>query len=406
MTDKSVSKQSLKNLFMSVGSIVAFNMVIQFFLYPFMERRLGHDAYGVALSLISLVGITSISLGSSANYSRMMTESRYKPANSNYVFVLLLGGILCSVIGGIYLYTLGIFSWLTFLLFSLLIISTAFRYYSDVNFRLGGDFFGYMIFYLLIAVGYVIGAGVYALTGEWMLAIILGELVGIAFVAVFGNIYKKALSRPDESMPRVLRSMGFLLSSSFMENLTLNADRLILLAFCDGETVAIFYTASLLGKAIAMLSSPLNSLIISYLVRGNVSLTKKFWWLALGGAFGLGTLAFAACAAVSPFVLRILYPSLWELARPYIVPAILSQIFYFIAGMLLVVLLKFNGEKRQFLINAVYGAEFFILVIVGTALGGLGGFVTASLVANLLRFLGVALLGFWAVRQRKQENII
>ncbi len=393
--DKNLKK--FYDLCMSVGAVVVFNAVIQLFIYPFIADRLGNEGFGQVRAMMALVSILAGSLGVSANYSRMMTDAKIHPSNSAYVYILLGGSFVCAGLGIAYMSALGAFSIVGALLFATLIMLTAFRYYSDVDFRLKTDFFGYMMFYLAVSLGYATGIAVYYFTQQWFLAFIVGEAVGIAFVVIKGNIYKKAFARPDGSFGGVAKSMSFLLSSNLMENLTLNADGLVLVLFCDEEAVAIFYTASLLGKVIAMLSAPLNSIVISHIIKSNVRLDRRFWLIALGAVSALGALAFGACVLVSPIFMRIFYPALYGAVKGYVAPAILGQIFYFISGILLVALLKFNGEKRQFLINASYCAEFFIIVTGLTAIYGLSGFIYGTLIANAIRFVGAASVGFVAL---------
>ena len=69
------------DLCMSVGAVVVFNMVIQLFIYPFIANRLGNEGFGHVRAMMSLVSITAGSLGVSANYSRMMTESKFHPSD-------------------------------------------------------------------------------------------------------------------------------------------------------------------------------------------------------------------------------------------------------------------------------------------------------------------------------------
>ncbi len=399
------NKKKLYDLIMSVGAVVVFNMVIQLFIYPFIADKLGNEGFGAVRSMMAFTSITAGSLGVAANYSRMMTEKEHRPANSNYVYILLCGSLLCALLGVGYMYGLGELAPVSALLFATLIILTAYRYYSDVDFRLKTDFLGYMIFYLAIAAGYAVGTLVYLVTKEWFLAFIVGEAAGIIFVVIRGSIYKKAFARPDGSTKKVLSSMSYLLFSTLMENLTLNADGLVLVAFCGEESVAVFYTASLLGKVIAMLSAPLNSIIISYIVKNNAKLNGRFFTVAVFAVSALGVLAFAVCRIASPIFIRIFYPSLVEATAPVLSAAILGQIFYFISGILLIVLLKFNGEKRQFLINSIYCAEFFVIVTALTAFLGLSGFVTGTLIANAVRFFGVIVLGYFSVSAAKKKQI-
>ena len=390
------NKKKIKDLMLSIGATAVFNMVIQFAMYPFLERNLGKENYGVALSILSIVAILAGTIGTAANYSRMVTGANNGIActNGDYNIILLTLSTLCGLGGIFYLRYLGISSALAAVIFVILIILTALRYYSDVEYKMNADFMRYMIFYVAISLGYLLGMLVYRLTGEWMLAFVAGEALGVIFVIFQGTIYRKDVLSPSAKFVPVCKSMGFLLLSTLIDNLTLNADRLLLMIFAGGSAVSIYYTASLLGKVVAMLSVPINSIIISYLVKYDGSLTKKFWSVAAGGSIVLGTLAFAGCTIISPFLLNILYPDLKNDIAPYIAPAILGQIFYFVSGVLLVILLKFRGEKKQFLFNTFYMVEFMAIVIVGTWLGGLDGFVYTCLAANAIRFVAVIIWGF------------
>ena len=401
------NKKKITDLMLSIGATAVFNMVIQFAMYPFLERNLGKENYGVALSVLSIVAILAGTIGTAANYSRMVTNANNGIActNGDYNIILLTLSTVCGLGGIFYLRYLGISSALAAVIFVALIVLTALRYYSDVEYKMNSDFMRYMIFYVAISVGYLLGMLVYRMTGEWMLAFVAGEALGVIFVVFQGTIYRKDVLKPSENFVPVCKSMGFLLLSTLIDNLTLNADRLLLMIFAGGSAVSIYYTASLLGKVVAMLSVPINSIIISYLVKYDGSLTKKFWSVAAGGSLILGALAFAGCTIISPFLLNILYPDLKNDIAPYIAPAILGQIFYFVSGVLLVILLKFRGEKKQFLFNAFYALEFMAIVIVGTWLGGLDGFVYTCLAANAIRFVAVIIWGFIPSKAERAAKI-
>ncbi len=400
------NKRKIKDLSMSISAIAIFNMVIQFAMYPFLEQNLGKEGYGVALSLLSVISIISGTLGTSANYSRMVTcaDMSIDYTNGDYNIILLVLSAICGVGGVLYLNYIGVSSVLSAIIFFLLIISTSFRYYSDVEYKMNTNFFRYMMFYNIVSVGYLLGLLVYKISGEWLVAFLIGESLGIAFVVIWGTIYRKNILTPSKNFPLICKSMGFLLLSTLIDNLTLNADRILLMVFSGAGAVAIYYTASLLGKVVAILSAPINSIIISYLVKYKGGLTKKFWTVSTLATVALGVVSFAGCTIISPFMLKLLYPDLVRECMPYIAPSILGQIFYFISGILLVILLKFRGEKRQFFFNAAYAVEFFAIVIVGTLLFGLNGFVYSSLIANAIRFIAVIIWGFAPTKQKNTQN--
>ncbi len=399
------NKGKIKDLTLSISATVMMNVVIQFVIYPQLERGLGEEQYGVTLSILSIIAIFASTLGSSANYSRMVTNAKadIEYTNGDYNIVLLPLSALCGLGGIFYLRYLGITSVLAILFFLLLTVLTVFRYYSDVAYRMKGDFVRYMIFYALISVGYIIGMLIYRLTDEWMLALICGEGAAIVFSFFTAELYRKDVLKPSKNFLLVCKSMAFLMLSSLIESLTLNADRLLLMVFSGGVAVSIYYVASLIGKIIAMLSTPINSIIISYLVKYEGKLTKKFWAVSVIALSALGVLAFLGCMIIAPFLLKILYPDLYPLAKPHVPMAMLGQIFYFISGILLVILLKFCGEKNQFLFNLGYAIEFLVIVIAGTYFGELEGFVYSSLAANAIRFAAVIIWGIAVVIRSKKE---
>ena len=399
------NKEKIRSLCLNIGAIVLLNVIIQFLIYPVMERKMGEADFGVVLSLLALVSITANTVGIAVNYARLVKVREIETANGDFNLFLLFGGLVSAGIGVFYLAQLGLLSPINGFLFSLLILLTTFRYYSDVEFKIKGNSLRYFLFYALISLGYLAGLLVYRISGNWMTAIITGEACGILFAALASGIYRRALI-PSRALGVVWKSILFLLLSGLLENLTLNADRLILLAFAGGESVTVYYIASLFGKVASLLTVPLNAVIISYLIRYEKDLTPRFWSIFVVGGLIVGGLGLGGCLLGSYIILPFLYADTFTLAMPYIFPAIASQIFYFVSSVLLVVLLRFRGEKKQFLMNLGYAAEFFLLVFIGTITNGLVGFVWFSLIANLLRFLLVAAWGFLPDRRvRKQVGL-
>ena len=397
------NRGKILNLIYSIGATAVFNMVLQFLVYPTFERSLGTDAYGVALSAISLLAIVAGTCGYAVNCSRLLGVKDNRTSNGDYNLILLVMGSVGSVIGVFYLVSIGIATPFSAILFVALVFATMLRYYSEVEFRLSTNFFRYMIYYVLISVGYVLGLLVFRATSSWISALLIGEILGVLFVIIFGTIYRRPLLRPTKHLAPIIASIGFIFVSALIDNITLHADRILLLAITgDGSTVTTYYIASLVGKIVSMLTLPINAILLSYLVRYNGNLSKKLWALAIGGATAFGILGFIGCMIVSPILIKILYPDNLAEVLPYVAPAILGQIFYFVSGMLMIVLLHFKGEKKQFIFNSAYAVEFFACVAIGTAIGGLTGFVWSILIANAIRFLAAIIWGFSGRKSRSQ----
>ena len=392
---KPENRKKLLDLIYSIGAAGIFNMVIQILIYPDFKRVLGDEKNGVALSIISLIAITAGTCGYAVNCSRILGVEKGYTKNSDYNLILLGMGIIGSVIGVIYIYRLGYTSLTSIVLYVLLMFSTMLRYYSEVEFKINTNFFRYMIYYILISVGYAAGLLLFHSTGEWMIPLIIGETLSVLYVVIRGKIYRRPFFKPTTDFLPILSSIGLIFLSALIDNVTLHADRILLLAITgDGSYVTTYYAASLLGKVISMLTLPINAILISYLVRYKGGLTKKLWLTVIAAAGTFGILGFLGCFLVSPFVIKLLYGGLYSSAAPILAPAILGQVLYFVSGMLMMVLLRFKGEKKQLIFNAGYALEFFASVALATFIGELTGFVYGILIANAVRFCAVVIWGF------------
>ncbi len=397
------NKKKISDLIFNVLATLIMNCVLQFLCYPIFERKLGEEINGIVLTLISIVSITAGTLGSAGNYSRLVTENVHQPSNGDYNVILLIGSIICCVIGVIFLWTKNLLTPLYAITFSLLLIFTVFRYYSDVEYKIKTNFLRYFIFYLFISVGYVLGIILFNLTGLWTIAILLGEIFAVGYAFFSTDIFRKR-QKPSVKFKIILQSCGLLIISILLENLTLNADRLVLLSLTNGTNVTYYYVASLFGKVVALLTVPINSLVISYLIRYEGDLTKKLWSIFTVSALVLGVLAVIGCYVGSIIILPILY-DWFAVVKSILMPSIISQVFFFISSVLLVILLRFFGEKKQFLLNLIYGITFFITTIICTKLNGLNGFVYSSLAVNGLRLLIVIVFGFiFKPKKERMQN--
>ena len=389
------NRKKLLNLMYSILAAGIFNLVIQIIVYPDFNRVLGDSANGVALAIISMLAITAGTCGYAVNCSRILGVEKGYTKSSDYNVILLGMGVICSVIGVVYIYFRGYTSPLALTLYVILMFATMLRYYSEVEFKINTNFFRYMIYYILISAGYVAGLFIFRKTGQWMIPLIIGEALAVLFVVIFGKIYRSPFIKPTKAFFPIFSSIGFIFLSALIDNITLHADRILLLSITNNGTfVSIYYAASLMGKVVSMLTLPINAILISYLVRYTGGLTKKLWLAIIAGATAFGALGFLGCWIFSPFVIKILYTDLLAAARPFLIPAILGQIFYFVSGMLMMVLLRFKGEKKQLIFNSAYAVIFFSSVAVGTVLGGLTGFVYGILIANAARFVAAVIWGF------------
>lgn len=382
----------LESVLLSVVGLCLYNLTLQVLVYPTFDRVLGHEIYGNILTAVSVISVAAVSVGVGINYARMALSERVDSANGDYNAALLAGAVFCAAAGVFAGRFVGFDGAASYGLLAVMAVVMMLRYYSDVDFRLDINYRKLFVFYLVLSAGYAAGTFLFPKTGHWQTVFILAEALSVLFVIAFGKIYRKPFLLSDNHR-RVFRSCAQLVGSQLFANFILHCDRMLINFFMDGTAVTIFYTASLLGKSIALLTGPFNGVIIGYLAKENKTITRKFFLLCVGGACAVGLLVLAVLIPVTPFVIRLLYPGIADSAAPYYLIANAGQIVYFIANLLLVIALRFLPERFQFAVNLGYTALYLALCIPCLMQGNLMRFLQCALLVNLIRFAVIVLVG-------------
>jgi len=395
-----------KDIMYSMAAVVLYNGVIQFAVYPFFNNEMGGATFGVVLSLHSILMIIAGACGGAANNSRMVTQLKFTPSNSDYNFILFFLGIASIIVGTIYFVVAapaGI-TMAAIVLYAGLMFIMLLRYYGDVEFRLRIDFKRYFIYYFLISIGYCLGLYIYHVTGQWALALLVGEIMAVGYVIWKGHIFTPLVWGRTQYTSAVWKSTTFLLTANLISLLIVNADRILLLFFEGGTAVTAYYVASLLGKLIALLTVPLSGVMLSYLVRYDGSLSRRMFLQGTGLILVMSAVAFSCCFLLSPWLIRWLYPSSLEIAKPILALAIAGQIIYFATSILKIVLLRFYEEKYQTYLNIIYGLSFFVITILALIFGELNEFAWAVLIVNTGYFILIVGFGLYKIDRKLEFN--
>lgn len=401
MKPRTTRANFLESVVLSVIAIGVSNAVVQFLVYPVISRRIGADAFGHVLTLLSVQAVAAVSVGAGVNYARMANVPRFEAENGDYNRCLLPGLIAVAVCGAGALLIFGAPHPASWALYPLLCVTATMRYYGNVAFRLEVNYRKNFLFFLFLSVGYALGLLLFLPTGLWEVAILFGELLAVVYVALSSPVLRRPFLKTSPHAREVRASCAALIPAQLFSNLPLHADRLLIGALLDGTQVTIFYTASLLGKAIAMVTDPVAGVAIGFLARSKSFGRRQFVLTALVSLV-LGALVFAALIPIAPFLIGMLYPEISAEAKPFFLVANGGQIVYFIANLLLVIVLRFAEEKYQFFINVTYSVLFFAACIPALLHGGLWSFCTLVLVLNAARLLAVLILGFFKSKGERQ----
>lgn len=380
---------------LTISALVIMNVVAQFVIYPLWSRVFGEEQYGNIIYVMSLVNIFAVSMGISANYARMVESAKRTTCNGDYNCILSV----CSIIAGTLCFGIIFFSDLNMspveiTLAAVLAVLTMWRFYADVEYRLSLNFKGYFLYYMVISFGYGVGAFLFLQTKLWPLALIPGEVFGLLLVGVNGGLFKSKPFTPSEVFITNLKYTSVLTTSNIIDNLIFNGDRLLLQLALNGASVTLYYLASLVGKTMSLISTPLNSVIMGYLARYKGEFNRKTFFLILAGTITAVILATAATVLGSHILISILYADSYAGVKAYFIIANLTQVIYFTTNVVTTILLRFAKVNFTLVVNSLYGIAFVVLCVPAAFLAGVDGFCVALLAVNIIRYM-VSIVYCW-----------
>ena len=395
-------KNQIGDSIFSLAGLVIMNAVAQIVVFPLCARRFGEVGYGNLQYLMAYINVLTVSVGSAANYARMVAPAEERTQNSGDYNVFLL---LVSLVGLPFTYLVRLFGGApmdnaTYICYCLLFVAMAFRYYADVSYKITLQYRRFFLYYLFIGIGYAIGAVLVWKTGIWPLGLLVGEAMGVLYAYGGSAVLRRRAFRLSPAWRKAFRVILTFFLAEAVANLILNVDRILLKLLLGASAVTVYYLATLVGKTISVLTGPLNGVLIGYLARYEGKLTRRTMRLLTLGSLAAILVFTLVCWGGGYVAVFLLYPAEFDAVKDFLLVGSLAQVVYFITGILMVVLIRFAKKSYQIFINAIFGIIFFGLGIPATCLFGLWGFSLAMVVACLLRFGAAIGLGFRWVRKK------
>ena len=387
------------------AGLTLMNVVAQFVVYPFWDYFFGSEGYGNIIYLMAILNTIAISIGSGINYARIQNSIGKETGNRLYLLLMIISTVIAVVVLFL-LYVTG-FLYLddnTFILFCVLTIATMWRYYADIEFRLHVNYKGFFLYYFIISIGYLIGALIFFFTKLWPLTLLPGELMGLLYVIGKGSVFGKRKDEDVEEFYPVFKLSFLLVTSTLLSHLIFNGDKMILRVFMGDTAVTFFYIASLFGKAMTLLSTSLNGVLIGHLAKYNGKLTYKFMQRVVLISLVAIILSSIICNYVSHVILPFLYPTEFEKIKQYLLVANAAQIVYFIGNILQVtVLLRFTNPSNQLFVDMTHGIFFLAACIPVAKFFDLSVFCWCLMCVNAFRFILCIVIGYKSVARETSK---
>lgn len=383
-----------KNLIYAVLASVLNNFALQFLLYPAIERQVGEERYGEILVFVTIANVCGLSFGGSANTTYLTSRKHYKSSFGDFFIIL---AVTCAGASALSVFLVRGYLEGPFeaLLLALLITLTVYHSYSFLEYQLRKDYSGYFLFMVITVCVSAACIPLLRLTGSWAVLLLPGFAAGIIYVWKTGRIFR-GLSERSGNMGRAAKDMTAIGSSYLLNYGAQNADRFLLLPLIDGTAVTYYYVASLFSKTLAMVTGPINNLILSYLSEKNKPLDRKTFSVVTLLIAIVCALFLAAVMLIGPWMLRLpfLYPQLVDSVMPYMLLASLGQLLVIGSSIIVTLDLLVAPNYMQVLLQGLYLAAYVCFTVPLTVMYGLNGFVIATCAAGAVRCVAAFLIGW------------
>ena len=184
------------------------------------------------------------------------------------------------------------------------------------------------------------------------------------------------------------------MATNLIGNLLAYADRMILYPILGGEGVSYYATASFFGKSVGIVMAPIAGVLLGYFAQKDFKASKKLFALVNGCSLACLAVFLLGCWLFAPWFTRLLYPTLYEGAAPYILLANLASAISNAGSMAQPMVLKACSIRWTLLTQVLYGASYLLFAWLWLPGFGLLGFCWASIAANTVRLLALYAIGF------------
>ncbi len=361
---------------------------LQLIILPSLSRNMSDEKYGLLVTILALLNVVPSTMGNVLNNIRLLLDKEYSDNSYEGDFNLLL--ILLTftniIIVGLFTYyyeqTITVFNFAMILIVSALWL---FKEYFIVAFRLKINYVAIMINNLLQVLGYVLGYAIYCICGYWQFIYLFGYLISLVYIFGHCSIWKEKIRITPLFKKTSTQGMLLLISNLFTRALTY-ADKLIIYPILGGAVVSVYYAATVFGKLVSLIITPVNSVALTYLSKESQKKDHMFKSALLLGSI-VCIIGYVICVIVCRPVLSILYPKYVNDAMQYIYITTGTTVLYALISIINPFILKFFDMKWQIAINGGTVIIYLGICLPLLYLWGLYGFCVGAFVTNIIKIV-------------------
>lgn len=368
-------------------------LILQTFSMPLIADREGPESYGLIVVIISLLTLSSFPLGNTLNNIRLLKNEKYKSSEVDADFApILIGASFFSVVLFItisFILLEDLSKW-NIVLQALIVLGLIIKDYWIVVYRINLNFKGILFNNIYLGLGYLLGTVLYYIIGYWEIIYLSALIFSLIYIISTSEIWKEPLKFSKE-FKATFSDFIILYFSNILKNLLTYADKVLLLPLLGPLNVAVYYSATIIGKMLSMIFGPINSVILSYLTKVN-NITNKIFLKGFLTILLVTVVGYFFTIITSPFILYALYPEWAEASLQVIYITTATTYITVLSSLFDPFNLRYNKIKWQIYMSASSIIIYMIVAIFLTQQYALMGFAISVLISKVYIFLFQLLL--------------
>ena len=372
----------LLNIFATAIPIV----FLQLWILPSLSQRMPDTRYGLMVTVVSFFNVLPGAAGNVLNNIRLIyaKNDEVEDETANFSVLLLIMFLICLISTFLISYSydreISIFDMVFNIVTAVLFLI---HEYYIVAFRLKINYVRVIVSNIFLAVGYVIGYGLFRFSGYWQLVYIIGYVLSVIYIMCKSTLWKEPL-RVSRRFKQISIDTVWLMLAGILGRIVTYADKLLLFPILGGGVVAVYYAASVFGKVISMAISPISSVMLTYLSKVNKKNNSMFFLTLVTGTITC-ILGYILCMCLSRPVLGFLYPQYMMESMRYIGITTGIAVMQTLISLVTPFVIRFFDTKWQIVVNGGNALVYVVLCMVMLNQWGLHGFCLGALLASVIK---------------------
>ena len=386
---------------LNIAASIILVATLQLFVYPKIASICDVGEYGIFLTVIGIANTLSATFGNGLNNLRLIMNEEYFKKNICGDFnIFLIFAIFINIIVSLFVCYFFKFSLLEYIIFILTVSLAIVRMYLIVSFRVNLDYSKVLLFNIFMCLSYVFATIYYIVSPlyhkYWLFIFFTTEIMSCLYLYLNTNLLSEPLVKTKLFSIALYRYIN-LIYLTLLGNILLYMDRNLLFPILGSTTVATFFAATVVGKAMGIITQPVASVLLSYFSQVGFNMTKKKFWSMNFAVCIVGICGYVIAIFISDSVVGYFYPSLYVDSKKYFILANLIPILGVIGSMAQPAVLRYVSLTKQSIIQTIYLLLLVLVCYYGAIEFGLVGFCYATILLSIFRigilwFLGNRIL--------------